>query len=193
MRPENIPHRRLLIFYKDGKCTKQPVGLHTFGKIPQKIALFLNLANPELYTGHCLRRSSATLLVNGGASITNLKRHGGWKSANIAEGYIETSIRNKIDIANKIQSGSAENCILPGTSKRLDNMTHASFNNTIEPQIDSADNIFGSSQTFNILNQKNFTNTVEVRNDKLSDELGDLPSVKIINPSNCTFNFTFNK
>lgn len=159
LRPENIPHQRLFIFYKNGKCTKQPVGLHTFGKIPNKIAEFLKLANPELYTGHCLRRSSATLLVDGGASITNLKRHGGWKSANIAEGYVENSIQNKIDIANKIQHGKT----------------------CVDEKGET------STKTVNIT-QKNINHTVEIQNDILSEQMSS-PCIKIYNPSNCTFNF----
>ena len=35
--------------------------------------------------------------------MTTLKRHGGWRSATVAEGYIEESINNKIEIAKKIQ------------------------------------------------------------------------------------------
>ncbi|XP_023312630.1 uncharacterized protein LOC111692753, partial [Anoplophora glabripennis] len=55
------------------------------------------LPNPSSYTGHCLRRTSATALANAGATMTNLKRHGGWKSSTVAEGYLEDSIelRNK--------------------------------------------------------------------------------------------------
>ena len=43
----------------------------------------------------CLRRTSATFLVDSGGDITTLKRHGGWKSSSVAEGYIEESIENK--------------------------------------------------------------------------------------------------
>jgi integrase len=60
------------------------------------------LPEAEKYTGHSFRRSSATILVNAGADITALKRHGGWKSTTVAEGYIDTSMNNKMDSANKI-------------------------------------------------------------------------------------------
>ncbi|KAH0813919.1 hypothetical protein GEV33_008872 [Tenebrio molitor] len=56
------------------------------------------LPEAEKYTGHSFRRSSATILVD----ITALKRHGGWKSTTVAEGYIDTSMNNKMDSANKI-------------------------------------------------------------------------------------------
>ncbi|KAJ8912814.1 hypothetical protein NQ315_014397 [Exocentrus adspersus] len=60
----------------------------TFGKIPSIIAKYLGLSDPDKYTGHCMRRTSATLLAEAGASMTMLKRHGGWKSTSVAEGYL---------------------------------------------------------------------------------------------------------
>jgi hypothetical protein len=34
--------------------------------------------------------------------LTLLKRHGGWRSSSVAEGYIEDSLANKIEISKKI-------------------------------------------------------------------------------------------
>ena len=68
------------------------------------IATFLNLDNPELYTGHSFRRTSAILLADAGANITTLKRHGGWKSDSIAKGYIEESVANKAKIGDLIST-----------------------------------------------------------------------------------------
>lgn len=62
---------------------------------------FSKLARPE----GLHRRTSATLLVDSGGDITSLKRHGGWKSTKVAEGYIENSIQSKLEIANKILGG----------------------------------------------------------------------------------------
>jgi integrase len=45
--------------------------------------------SPGLYTGHCLRRSSATLLADSGGDITDLKRHRGWRSGTIAEKLVK--------------------------------------------------------------------------------------------------------
>ncbi|RZC37261.1 Phage integrase domain containing protein [Asbolus verrucosus] len=58
LRSENIPHKRLFINYRNKKCTVQP--------------------NPEEYTGHSFRRSSATLLADAEADTTIVKIHGGW-------------------------------------------------------------------------------------------------------------------
>lgn len=102
LRPKNLNSRRLFIKYYNGKCSTQNVGHHTIGAIPSKIAIYLNLPNTQNYTGHCYRRTSATLLADTGADILTLKRHGGWKSTSVAEGYVEDSIQNKISVAKKI-------------------------------------------------------------------------------------------
>ncbi|KAF5298757.1 hypothetical protein FQR65_LT09626 [Abscondita terminalis] len=74
LRPNKTNHRRFFIFYKDGKCTVQPVGKNTMGKVPNVIAKWLKLPNPERYTAHCFRRSSATVLADADIDIsTNLK------------------------------------------------------------------------------------------------------------------------
>ena len=77
LRPSHVQHRRLFLKYTNGKCVNQVVGKNTLGFVPRKIAEFLNLENPAEYTGHCFRRSSATLAANSGTDMTNLKRLGG--------------------------------------------------------------------------------------------------------------------
>ncbi|RYA72252.1 hypothetical protein DD592_26315 [Enterobacter cloacae complex sp. 2DZ2F20B] len=74
------------------------VGINTIGGILKQIADFLKLRHSSTYTGHCFRRTSATLLADAGVDITVLKRHGNWKSATVAESYIENSIENKLQI-----------------------------------------------------------------------------------------------
>lgn len=109
LRPPHTPHQRLFLSYRQGKCSIQPVGIHTFGKIPKMIASYLGLAEPILYTGHCLRRTSATLLVDAGGDLATLKRHGGWRSGTVAEGYIEQSLTNKLEVARKIENRGTDN------------------------------------------------------------------------------------
>lgn len=65
LRPKDSPPRFFLHYYK-GKCIRQNVGINTFGKLPRKIATFLKLDDPNSYSGHSFRRSSASLLVNSG-------------------------------------------------------------------------------------------------------------------------------
>lgn len=104
-RPSNLNNRRVFYKYANGKAHHQFIGIHKFGKMPEEIATFLGLSHAKEYTGHCFRRTSATLLVHSGGDITMLKQHGGWKSCAVAEGYIEDSLANKSNIGNKIFSG----------------------------------------------------------------------------------------
>ncbi|KAL4719081.1 hypothetical protein ACJJTC_002117 [Scirpophaga incertulas] len=57
--------------YRSGKCVDQRTGINKFGALGKTIASFLNLPNPALYTGHCFRRTSATLLIDSGENKTN--------------------------------------------------------------------------------------------------------------------------
>ncbi|KAJ8982688.1 hypothetical protein NQ317_013160 [Molorchus minor] len=111
LRPPHVKHKRLFLYYKAGKCSSQPVGKNTMGKIPIVVASYLKLPDVACYTGHCLRRSSATLLADAGVDITTIKRHAGWKSTIVAEGYVENSIENKTKIANQVLVGTTTSAI----------------------------------------------------------------------------------
>lgn len=80
--------------YRNNKFIELPIA-----SVPSIIAKYLNLKNPKCYTWHCLRRTSSTLLVQGGASFETLKLHEKWKSSTVAESYIEESISSKNEIA----------------------------------------------------------------------------------------------
>ncbi|XP_071573031.1 uncharacterized protein [Temnothorax nylanderi] len=109
LRPKNVQTSRFFLNYQKGKCTHQPIGINKFGRMPAIIAKYLNLSDPDSYTGHTFRRTSATLLADSGADILTLKRHGGWKSNTVAEGYIEDSFNNKKKICNQITSTIVNN------------------------------------------------------------------------------------
>lgn len=102
LRPKPVNTDRFFLQYRGGKCTKQVIGRHKIASMPKDIATFLNLDSPHLYTGHCFRRSSATLLADSGANVLELKRHGGWKSDKVAEGYVDDSLENKNNTIKKI-------------------------------------------------------------------------------------------
>lgn len=72
LRPPNQKITRFLIGFRSGKCIAQHVGVHTIGAVPKVVAKFLKLENPDSYTGHTLRRSSASMLVEGGADLITL-------------------------------------------------------------------------------------------------------------------------
>jgi hypothetical protein len=102
LRPPGMQSPHFFFKYHDGKASCQNVGINTIGKTPEDIALFLNLENPEKYTGHSFRQSSASWLADSGTDKDTIMRHGGWKSLTVAEGYIETSIESKKRVAERI-------------------------------------------------------------------------------------------
>jgi integrase len=109
LRPQKVTHRRFFLTFRQGKCVNSPIGINTMGKISKEIASFLRLPNPELYTGHCFRRSSATHLANHGGSLLTIKRHGGWKSSTVAESYVDASLKNKINVAQMLSAPTTVN------------------------------------------------------------------------------------
>lgn len=127
LRPEDMNSIRFFFKHKNGRGYRQVVGIHQFRKMPKVVATYLNLPNPTEYTGHCFRRSSATMLVDAGGDITSLKRLGGWKSSNVAEGYIEESLNNKVQVANKMFASEnvQENNL---TSSNVPSMPHECIN-----------------------------------------------------------------
>jgi integrase len=98
-RPAASPSK-LFLCYKNGKCTRQPIGKNTLAKYPLFVAQFLLLPNFKEYTSHALRRSAATWMSDNGIDLINLKRFGGWKSDTAAQGYIGESESNKKMLAN---------------------------------------------------------------------------------------------
>jgi integrase len=112
-RTKNAPSRLFLTF-RAGKCINAPMGKNTIGKVPSIVARFNGLLDFSKYTGHALRRTSATWMANAGVDMINMKRFGGWKSETAVEGYIAESITNKKSLAMKLEGKEAveekENC-----------------------------------------------------------------------------------
>ncbi len=176
--------KRFFMRFQNGKCINQPVGKNSFSTIPSKIATLLNLDNPEKYTGHSFRRTSATLLANTGVDVLALKRHGGWKSGNIAEGYVADSITNKNDVANKIL---------------YNKFTTVAVNSLVATS-------FETWPSTSIINENVVDNNEVILSERLSDDVLDnhiqikkrreeiLPNFvnNVSNCSNCTINITFN-
>ena len=150
LRPPNTPHQRFFLFYGNNKCSRQPVGMNTFGTMPRKIAEFLRLPNPQSYTGHSFRRSSATLLAAKGVDFLGIKRIGGWKSSTVAEGYIEQSLRDKIAIAEQLTTGSS-------SRSSLDNPLPSTSKCTWEPSVENlnAGDVHGPSTSTASMNVQN--------------------------------------
>lgn len=71
-----------------------------------------------------LRRTSATLLLESGATMQQIKQLRRWRSDLIAQGYIENSLRNKEMIYNRL---------IHETSKHEKNSPGFIFNKNLEP------------------------------------------------------------
>lgn len=104
LRPSNTSSRRFFFNYRNGKCTNQPIGINKIGQMPKVIATFLQLPNAKLFSGHCFRRSSASHLANSGGDLLTIKRHGGWKSSTVAEGYVEGSLKKRVEISQMLSN-----------------------------------------------------------------------------------------
>lgn len=165
LRPLDTNLKRLFLCYRSGKCIAQPVGMNIIGKVPEKIATYLKLPNPSLYTSHSFRRSSATLLVDAGADITTLKRHGGWKSTTVAESYIEDSIQNKVNIAHKIL-GNTDKSIQENVRVVEENNRDMDVNlATLQPSISN--------------------------NNVTLSPFNNIPAIQMTNCTNCNININF--
>ena len=113
LRPKNTPSKsRFLIKYINNACVRSNIGKTKVGSVAKDIATWLGLDNPKNFTGRALRRTSATLLSNGGGSMMDVKLFGTWESDKVAQGYVDNSVTNKLKIANIVSKG-----INPSTSK----------------------------------------------------------------------------
>ena len=69
----------------------QPLGRNMLGNVAHDVACRLNLSNPESFTFHTYRRTSATSAANGGMTSEQMLYFYGWKSASMCQEYISTS------------------------------------------------------------------------------------------------------
>lgn len=151
LRPQNVSTDRVFLRYDKGKCTNQVVGINTFGSCPLQIARYLKLDDPEKYTGHAFRRTSATIMANSGMTIDQIQRQVGWKSAAVATGYVEESISSKKNVSNII--GSA----ISGSETSLTSENVSSINlNSISSDL--------KNRSINISNNTNCTFHIHLKN-----------------------------
>lgn len=170
--------------YQKGKCTKQVVGINKIGNVPKQIAQYLNLENPSAYTSHCFRRTSATLLVNAGGDLLALKRHGGWRSSAVAEGYVDNSLHNQTTTADKIMGAVA-----PTSTCLEQNLDFAIEKNS---QTVTGDKIMKTAATTSASLEQNAEITVEKNNSTISTTvLSHNASSRPLVLKNCK-NFTIN-
>jgi integrase len=81
-------------------------GRNWITSIQSIVAKNLGLPNPELYTGHCFRRTSAQWQADAGATALELQNQFGWKNTAMATVYTGQSIAAR--------SASSRRCMLSG-------------------------------------------------------------------------------
>ncbi|KAJ8680717.1 hypothetical protein QAD02_016504 [Eretmocerus hayati] len=83
-------------------CCRKTAGDTTIGSVPKKVAEYLGLSQPERYTSHSIRRSSATAYAETGCNDVELMRHGRWQSLKCASGYVEDTKFGKHKVSHLI-------------------------------------------------------------------------------------------
>lgn len=78
LRPPDKFSEKFFIRFSVRKCYRQNIGRHKIGGVLEKIPTFLQLPNSQRFTGHCFRRTSATLLSDSGANVQMIKQLGRW-------------------------------------------------------------------------------------------------------------------
>ena len=72
------------------------------------MASYLELDQPERYTGHSFRRTAATHMAENGATEQNMKLKFDWKDGKMTKEYMTTSKRFQREMATMLQGGPAE-------------------------------------------------------------------------------------
>ncbi|KAG4068834.1 hypothetical protein HA402_004982 [Bradysia odoriphaga] len=59
LRPDNAMINRFFLHYRDEKCTLSPIGRNKFFEMPRRIAKYLKLPKPELYSTNSFRMNAS--------------------------------------------------------------------------------------------------------------------------------------
>ncbi|CAH0560672.1 unnamed protein product [Brassicogethes aeneus] len=162
LRPLHTETSSFFLNYQKGKCTIQNIGINKFGSMGKQIARYLKLPNPEEYTGHSFRRSSATLF-NASRGISSFKQMGDWEPNHIPEEYLEEPIPVKVDMGD---DSTLEDFM---DESKID-MSFDNIKSEIQSTSSHTQNITASNETFNF-------------------DVGSQPAINFINCSNITINF----
>ena len=95
------------VFYtgrKNGGLVKQPMGRNSLSSVPHEVARFLGKSNPEDYTFHSFRRSSATAAADAGATPQQMVDFFGWKHPSMTAEYISTSRHQLNTMADRLST-----------------------------------------------------------------------------------------
>ncbi len=83
---------------QSGYC-KAVMGRNYLSDTGKLLATALKLKDPESYTGHCFRCTSATAAANTGANTMELKHHFGWQQESTALKYTKATKTRAVKMA----------------------------------------------------------------------------------------------
>ena len=105
------------------KFLKDPIGKNKLAVIGKEVAKILLKPNPDEFTGHCWRRSSATAAAESGATTMELRTHYDWAQDSMCKEYVDKSSKMTRKMASMLQPGFVadpvpESSSGPSTSSR---------------------------------------------------------------------------
>jgi len=83
-------------------ATKEKIGQHTAENIGKAVAGILRLLNPGDFTGHCWRRTAATLMAESGLTVPQMKSATGHGSERVMQRYVDNTHNQKSIAANAL-------------------------------------------------------------------------------------------
>ena len=78
------------------------IGKNLVSKVPAEVAQLLKRENPNTFTFHSLRRTSATIAVDQGASMQQMTDFYGWSNTNMPQEYVSTRKKSCKLMAEKL-------------------------------------------------------------------------------------------
>ncbi|KAK8815306.1 hypothetical protein WA158_003518 [Blastocystis sp. Blastoise] len=151
------PEGALFPCVTDGSFDLRRTGIKAIGDYPKMIATHLGLDHPEAYTGHCFRRTMATLAAEHGATSDDLMKQGRWKGHDVASHYVGNTEARRLEMAKKIlppspKKHSADHVGVTFSSPRsgMNNLMSALFSNCT---------MTSTTININVVRQKEFSQT----------------------------------
>ena len=103
-----------------GSFTNVPMGKNTISMIPRQVADLLGKEDPSKFTFHSLRRSSATVAADNGATVAQLMDFYGWKNGKMPQEYVSSSKASVKSMANRLQGPGSEGSTIMDTGYRAE-------------------------------------------------------------------------
>lgn len=171
---KNKDHPRLFIRIttkKNGTDSiyNQPIGINTIGSYPQEIAKYLNLPDSHLYTGHTFRRTAATIVAEEGGSLVQIKRLGGWTGNTVVEGYIDSTTRSQIQVANLISKDTGRQIENPITQSLKTKTTEKK--NSKNREVEELERLLTPQDFEYAIDKMIYTNTLSIDTSNASSPL----------------------